>query len=124
MAEKESPEKGFKVTDRRGQERPKEVPQAESPSEVSPPTPPPVEVNFSSLILSLSTSALFQLGILEDPQTKERYQDLAIAKQTIDLIGLLEQKTRGNLTPDEKQLMESVLCDLRMKFIEETRRKP
>jgi hypothetical protein len=82
-----------------------------------------MEVSFSSLILSLSTSALFQLGVLEDPETKERHRDLSMAGETIGLIDLLEKKTQGNLTSDEKQLIESVLYDLRMKFIEETRRK-
>ncbi|MBI4208365.1 MAG: DUF1844 domain-containing protein [Deltaproteobacteria bacterium] len=82
-----------------------------------------MEVSFSSLILSLSTSALFQLGILEDPETKQSHRDLSMAEQTIDLIDLLGKKTQGNLTSDEKQLIESVLYDLRMKFIEETRRK-
>ena len=75
------------------------------------------EIDFTSFIFSLSTSALIQLGEIEDPFTKTSVKNLPLAKQTIDLIGMVKEKTKGNLTPDEERLIEYVLYDLRMKFV-------
>jgi hypothetical protein len=79
-------------------------------------TPLP-EVNFSSFVLSLSSSILLHLGEIADPQSGEKRKDLALAKQTIDIITLLKDKTKGNLTDDEKELMEHLLYDMRMRFV-------
>ena len=68
---------------------------------------PPLD--FSTLILSLSSSVLMNLGIIENPVTRKKEKDLAAAKQTIDLIALLKDKTRGNLTEEEKKLLDDVL---------------
>ena len=79
-------------------------------------TPLP-EVNFSSFLLSLSSSILLHLGEIADPQSGEKKKDLALAKQTIDIITLLNDKTKGNLTEEEQNLMEHLLYDLRMRFV-------
>jgi hypothetical protein len=75
------------------------------------------EVNFSSFVLSLSSSILLHLGEIADPQSGENKKDLALAKQTIDIITLLKDKTKGNLTDDEQELLEHLLYDMRMRFV-------
>jgi hypothetical protein len=75
------------------------------------------EHTFGTFVLSLATSALVQLGELPDPISNQKDMNLPVARQTIGLIEMLEQKTRGNLTADEGRLMESLLYDLRMKYI-------
>jgi len=99
-----------------------EVKKEESPPSEKPPEKEAVlpEVSFINLILSLSTSALIQLGEVQDPMAQNTEKNLPLAKQTIDLIGLLQQKTRGNLTPEEEKLMENVLYDLRMRYVKAT----
>jgi hypothetical protein len=79
------------------------------------------EINFSTFVVSLSSSALIHMGIVPDPLTGETKKELALAKQTIDMLGMLQEKTRGNLTDDEAQLMESMLYDLRMRYVEESK---
>jgi hypothetical protein len=78
------------------------------------------EVNFNSLIFSLSSSALFHLGEIQDPKTGERKTDLPLAKHTIDTIAMLREKTKGNLTEEEKKFLESVLTDLRWHYVKKT----
>ena len=75
------------------------------------------EINFTNFLLSLSTSALIQLGEIPDPMTKQETKELPLAKQTIDLIGMLKDKTKGNLTPEEEKLIEYILYDLRMRYV-------
>ncbi len=73
-------------------------------------------LDFPTFILSLSTSALINLGVLENPVTKTMEKEPQIAKQTIDLIDLLRQKTRNNLTEEEERLMDNVLHELRLLY--------
>ena len=75
------------------------------------------EINFSSFLLSLSSSTLLHLGEIADPQSGEKKKDLALAKQSIDIINLLKDKTKGNLTQEEEKLLEHLLYDLRMRFV-------
>ncbi len=75
------------------------------------------EIDFNSFIFSLSTSALIQLGEIEDPFTQKTAKNLPLAKQTIDLIGMLKEKTKGNLTTQEERVIENILYDLRMRYI-------
>lgn len=75
------------------------------------------EVNFSSLIFSLSYSALFHLGETADPQGGEKKKDLPLAKHAIDTIAMLKDKTRGNLTEEEQRFLDNILMDLRLKFV-------
>ncbi len=96
----------------------KKATQAEDPaSKLAEATVQHVSVNFSSFILSLGTSALIHLGQEADPASGKTSVDLPNARQVIDLLTLLEEKTRGNLTPEEKNLVQQLLYTLRMKFI-------
>ena len=79
------------------------------------------EVNFNSLIFSLSSSALFHLGEIADPQTGQKDQDLPIAKHTIDTIGMLKEKTKGNLDDEEEKFLEGILTDLRWRYVKATK---
>ena len=65
----------------------------------------------------MSTSVLIQLGEIEDPINQQSAKNLPLAKQTIDLIGMLKEKTKGNLTPDEEKVVENILYDLRMRYV-------
>ena len=75
------------------------------------------EVTFTTFIMSLNTSALFHLGELLDPETGQKGTDLVLAKHTIDTLQLLKDKTTGNLTDKEKELLENVLYDLKMRYV-------
>jgi len=75
------------------------------------------EFGFSAFTLSLSTSALVNLGELPDPISNKKEVNLQLAKQTISIIEMLQEKTKGNLTDDEDKLLNEVLCDLRLKFV-------
>ncbi|MCX8119053.1 MAG: DUF1844 domain-containing protein [Desulfobacterota bacterium] len=125
--EEKEKEKGFTVKDRRfaaqreeatskPQEEKKEKPKVE-PSEEKAERGPLPEITFTSFILSLSTSALVQLGEVEDPLTQKQAKNLPLAKQTIDFIGMLKEKTKGNLTPEEERFMDQILFDLRMRYV-------
>ncbi len=74
-------------------------------------------INFSTFLLSLSTSALVSLGELPDPLRNEKSVNLALAKQTIHIIEMLQDKTKGNLNGEEERLMDSILYDLRLKYV-------
>lgn len=76
------------------------------------------ELNFSTFILSLSTSVLVNLGEFPDPISNQNTINLPVAQQTINIIEILQDKTRGNLTAEEDRLIDMVLYDLRMKYIE------
>jgi hypothetical protein len=79
------------------------------------------EITFASFLISLSSSAFIHLGDIPDPVTGETKKDLSLAKQTIDLLGLLREKTHNNLQEDEERLFDHLLYDLRMRFVKETR---
>jgi len=78
------------------------------------------EVSLATFIISLSSSALVHLGEIPEPETNQTHVDLPIAKQIIDTLGMLEEKTKGNLDQDEDRLLRSVLYDLRMRFVEKS----
>lgn len=78
------------------------------------------EASFILFISSLATQALMALGEIENPMTRKREKNLAQAKFTIDTLGVIEEKTRGNLTPEEQRYMEGVLYDLKMSFVNST----
>jgi hypothetical protein len=75
-------------------------------------------VTFSTFVLGLSTQALLHLGEIPDPVTHVQARDLAAAKQVIDILGVLREKTRNNLQAGEETLLDSVLYDLRMRYVE------
>jgi hypothetical protein len=77
------------------------------------------EVNFVNFVLSLSTTAMFHFGDFPDPASQKAERNLAAAKQTIDILGMLRSKTEGNLDENEKSLMDGILFELRMRYIKE-----
>jgi hypothetical protein len=88
-------------------------------------TPPVLGIDFSTFVLSLSTSALMHLGAIPSPEGPLETPPeiaLALAKQTIDILGMLEAKTDGNLTGDEERLLDEVLADLRLRYVAATKR--
>jgi hypothetical protein len=130
--------KGFSVKDRRlfSEEKPAGEAPAFEAAETgqkgepeAPPQKPPraseqaeaqlPEVNFSTFIFSLNSATLVHLGIIEDPASGQKSKNLPLAKQTIDILGMLELKTRGNLSSDEEAMLKSILYDLRMIYIRE-----
>jgi hypothetical protein len=76
-------------------------------------------IDFSTFVISLNSSALVQLGILEEPGTGKKSKNLSLAKQTIDVLAMLEEKTKGNLNRDEENILKSLLYDLRMLYVKE-----
>jgi hypothetical protein len=137
MAEGEGDEeKGFKVEDRRrfspetGEARPdaesrkpaQEKPEAqtvrEQPRERKPAEAALSEINFSTFVISLSTQALVHLGEVANPVSGQVERDLPVAKQMIDILALLKDKTRGNLDQNEGKLIEEILYDLRIRYVE------
>jgi len=127
---------GFKVTDRRSfseNEATESGPAAQGPSAETPaPLDPSQNVasagaddnrafppaDFSTFILSLGSSALIHLGDVEPPGETAKRRDLPMAKHTIDLLSLLRDKTQSNLTPEEDKLLDSLLYDLRLRYVE------
>jgi hypothetical protein len=75
-------------------------------------------IDFATFVVSLSHSALLHLGEAPHPETNRVEVSLPLARQTIDLLGLLEEKTKGNLTGAEESLLTQVLFDLRMRYVE------
>jgi DNA replication initiation complex subunit (GINS family) len=122
-------EKGFVIKDRRAldekgelkdkgsEEVKKEEETKEQAAKEEAQKPPLPEANFTSLIFSLSSSALFHFGEIPDPTTGEKKEDLPIAKHAIDTIAMLKEKTQGNLTEEEQKFIESVLTDLKWRFV-------
>jgi len=134
----ENKQGGFTVTDRRSftdagvprsAEEPTGAPQTPEAS-ASEETPEPGHgrktardaaalpaVDFHTFVLSLGSSALLHLGELEHPDAGPVEKDLPLAKHTIDILAMLQDKTKGNLTQAEEKLMESLLYDLRLRYV-------
>lgn len=116
---------GFRVTDRRrfsdsGEARdasaqPAPPDAAAGEGDAGPALEP---VTFSTFILGLSTQALLHLGEIDSPLTGKTERDLGAAKHVIDILGIIRDKTRNNLEASEQQLLDSVLYDLRMRYVE------
>lgn len=128
----EKADKGFVVVDKRASAGASDdAPRAEEPAAPEPerseaqrprPPAPPPRVDFATLVQSFFVTALYHLGLAADPETNQPSAvDLPAARQNIDILELLEEKTRGNLDTDERQLLESVLYELRMRFVEVSR---
>ncbi len=126
-------DKGFTVKDRRAFSA-EEPAAADKPAASDPPHPQPErtadsdseraqaplpQINFPTFIASLNASALVHLGVIEDPVSGKAEKNLAMAKQTIDILNMLQQKTAGNLTSDEDSMLKSILYDLRILFVKE-----
>lgn len=135
--EEEKKEKGFVIKDRRhfdesGTTREEPEPEADRQKPADSPADDRTEkgpadteeaglpeMNFAGFVLSLSTTAMFHFGDFPDPVTREAKRNLVAAKQTIDILNILETKTKGNLDEDEKQLLEGILYELRMRYVKE-----
>ena len=85
------------------------------------PDPAALPLTFGTFIVSLASSAAFSLGESPHPDTGKVERVLPLAKQTIDLIAMLQEKTAGNLTDEEQKLVEAVLYDLRLRYVNATR---
>lgn len=79
---------------------------------------PPNEIDFSTLIFSLATGAIINLGLAPDPVTKKVQKNLELAKQNIEILEMLKSKTKGNLTSEETQLMENLLSEVQLKYVQ------
>ncbi len=141
--EEEKKEKGFVIKDRRhfdesGSVRKEEVKTEETKPEVKaeeiglPPKEdtapeteeaPLPEMNFAGFIFSLSTTAMYHFGDFPDPVTKEGRRNLPAAKQTIDILSILKTKTEGNLDEREKEMLDGILYELRMRYVKEMTNK-
>jgi len=129
--------RGFRVTDRRrfaesGEARDDAPPESavdpkpSGPAAAAPPHTaaaaaegvPPGPVNFSTFVIGLSTQALLHLGEIANPMTNAVERDLEAAKHVIDILGILQEKTRNNLDAGEETLLSSVLYDLRMRYVD------
>jgi hypothetical protein len=76
-------------------------------------------IDFYTFVLSLGSSAFVHLGDAPHPETGALVQpDLLVAKQTIDILAMLREKTKGNLTPEEEKFLDTLLTDLRIRFVE------
>jgi len=142
MADEKKEPSGFKVVDRRSfnaegsrrEEGPPDARKAEPPPAVEraarPQVVEPEEAElpdepsgFETLVSYLSTTAMFQLGLLAGPGGDRIPPDMPNAQRTIDLLQVLQEKTSGNLTPNESRLLEDVLYELRMTFVELQKRQ-
>jgi hypothetical protein len=107
---------GFTIVDRRGS---RGEPEPEPAAEPRPSLPP---ADFSAIVLSFASSALFHLGLVADPETGEAGpKSLPLARHSIDLLELLQVKTRGNLSPEEADLLVNLLTELRVRFVESSK---
>lgn len=81
------------------------------------------KIDFSTFILSLTSSAFYHLGEIPDPKTGEKITDLSAVKQTIDIIAMLKSKTEGNLSEEEKKLIEQLTYELQVKYVDAQNKK-
>ena len=100
-----------------------ELPVSESHAEVDLPGADD-PASFASFMMSIASNAASALGMMEHPATGKREVDLELGKHWIDVLGMLEQKTRGNLLPPEQQILEGLLADLRMQYVSLTNATP
>jgi hypothetical protein len=80
---------------------------------------PPID--FVTFVVSLASSAFVHMGDAPHPESGAPEENLALAKQTIDILGMLEAKTKGNLSGEEEKFLENLLADLRIRFVEKSR---
>jgi hypothetical protein len=148
MADNKNEPSGFKVVDRRSFTSEGSRREEESPEVRKPEPPPPRETRpqavepqiieaqeaqetegsdepsgFETLVSYLSTTTMFQLGLIPGPGGERIPADMTNAQRTIDLLQVLQEKTKGNLTPNESRLLDDVLYELRMTFVELQKRQ-
>ncbi|HVN72834.1 MAG TPA: DUF1844 domain-containing protein [Desulfomonilia bacterium] len=122
--EKKEEKKGYTFMDKRGLDKDStEAPQVlknpdAQPQEEDKPRGPIPAIDFTTLIMSFASAALVSMGRVSDPALGTVQKNLVVAQQNIDIINLLHEKTKGNLTADEGHLMEQILYELRMCYVE------
>jgi hypothetical protein len=130
---KEEEDQSFRVTDKRlfdeegklRSEVAEDVRKSQEPAKAAAGTHPTQEtphgsgtrIDFPSYVLSYYTQSLVLLGEVPNPYTNKKEEDLEAARHTVDILGMLKDKTKGNLTAEEDQLLESVLYEVRMKYM-------
>jgi Domain of unknown function (DUF1844) len=130
---KEPEESGFRVTDKRHfaeDGKPRDDGPVRDSKETAPEAAAPLgdsageepRIDFPSYVLSYYTQGLVLLGEVPNPYTNKKEEDLQASRHTIDVLAMLQEKTKGNLTKEEDQLLDSVLYELRMKFMAKTNR--
>lgn len=114
--------KGFSMNDRRGalgDKSPDEAPDSGLVREENQKDKGgAIKIDFSTFILSMSSSVFLHFGDIPNPETGAKGKNLPVAKQTIDIISMLQEKTKGNLSDDENKLLENILYELRMRYME------
>ena len=111
--DEETERRGFRVTDRRRfVSEDAATPEAERPASAV-----DVPVSFTTFVLGLGTQTLLHLGEIVDPDTGPAQRDLPAAKHMIDMLAILQDKTRNNLDPGESEILGSMLYDLRMRYV-------
>jgi hypothetical protein len=100
----------------RERSRPEPEPEPSPPDDTTQ-TPPLPQINFSTFVFSLSSSVLLHLGEMPDPATNKKVVNLSLAKQSIDILVMLQEKTSGNLDEEEENLLKNLLYELRMKYV-------
>ncbi|SHO50503.1 DUF1844 domain-containing protein [Desulfopila aestuarii] len=75
------------------------------------------EVTFSTFVMSLNTSALYHLGEIRDPRTGQTNVDHDLARHAIDTLVMLQQKTKGNLSRDEEEMLKNIIYDVKLRFV-------
>jgi hypothetical protein len=93
---------------------------AESPQEQA--QQQPFQIDFSTFIMSLTSSAFYHLGDIADPETGKTETNLPAVQQTIDMLIMLKEKTQGNLTEEEAKLLEQLVYELQMKFVAKSKK--
>lgn len=76
------------------------------------------ELSFDQFLLSLATAAMMHLGLVPNHDSNKTTVDLVQAKQTIDILGMLREKTKGNLTDGEQKLLDTMLAELRLRYVQ------
>ncbi len=110
---------GFTIVDKRGEEEEPSAPEPEAHERPEQRKLP--KVDFSTFVISLGTSAFYHMGLVADPETgKPAQPNLPVARQTIDTVEMLQEKTQGNLSEEESTLIKNLLTELRMRFVETT----
>lgn len=82
----------------------------------------PFKIDFSTFIMSLTSSAFYHLGDIADPETGKTETNLPAVQQTIDMLIMLREKTQGNLTEEESKLLEQLIYELQMKFVAKSKK--
>ena len=134
--EEEKEERGFTISDKRFSAKEESAPPAEQEREETPERPieeepleegkapfdesadqEPATINFVTFLFSMSNNVLFHLGELQEQGGGEVETNLPMARQTIDILNMLEEKTKGNLTDEEATLLKDLLYDLKMRYV-------